>query len=235
VDLHAALPSKYVDSYARAIYSDGTFDYVVGYALNSDTGKNEAILWKRPAAPFSFTLNKTSIAGQNTVQGTIALPDPEPSPAVVTTYDNSSLVSTPPTVTVPTGATVKLFAISVQAVNSPINTTVYAKWRGVTRSRPLTLAPLVPTALAFNPNPVAGGGTVVGRVVINGVAGPGGRTIALIDDSPYASGPNTVIVPPGASDVSFDIETVPVPAQKTVRVTARVSAGEKSGTFRINP
>lgn len=237
VDLHALLPGSWNWSYATSIYESGGKVYIVGYGHNATVNNEQALLWTLTTSvdDFDFTLNKTQVAGQNSVQGTISVAVPSPSPKVYTTYDNSSLVNTPPSVTLPGNATVKNFQITVTAVNSTINTTVYAKYGTLTRSRPLALIPLVPTALAFTPSQVTGGQPVSCRVVINGVAGPGGRVMAILDNSPFSTVPSTVTVPPGATQVIFNIPTTAVTSQKTVTVTARVSAGEKTGTFKINP
>ncbi len=187
------------------------------------------------ANDFTFALNKTQVAGQNSVKGTITLDNSASQSTVFTTFDNSSLVNTPATVTVAANALFKDFQITVTAVNSSINTAVSAKLGAVTKTVPLTLIPLVPTALAFTPNPVVGGNPVSARVVINGVAGPGGRTVAVFDNSTYTTMPSTVVVPAGATQVFFTITTTHPTAVQTVTVTARVSAGEKTATFRINP
>lgn len=186
-------------------------------------------------AQFSLTLNKNSVAGQNFVQGTINLDSTSTTDTQVATYDNSSLVVTPASVTVWAGTTLRTFPITVSAVNSQINTTIFARLGTVTKSQPLTLTPVVPTALAFNPNIVIGGAPLVGRVVINGVAGPGGRVISIFDNSAFSDVPKTVTVPPGATDAFFNITTKVVTSFQTVTVTAKVSAGMKTGTFRIRP
>lgn len=235
VDLIDLLPANYTSGAATAIWQDGGDTVIAGYAYNQTTGKDEAVIWKQPAAEtFTFALNKTQVAGQNSVQGTISA-TAMGTARVYTTYDNSSLVTTPASVTLAAGATVKNFQITTTAITSQINTTIYAKRGATTRSQPLLLIPLVPTALAFTPSQVVGGQPVSCRVVINGVAGPSGRTISIFDNSPYTVTPSTVSVPPGATQVTFNIATTPVSAQKTVTVTARVSAGEKTGTFRIIP
>lgn len=237
-DLHSFLPAEYDTSVARSITTDGTYDYVGGHGYNTATLHTEALLWKRPTElndSFAFTLNKAIVAGQNSVQGTISATITSSSPRVYTTYDDSSLVTTPATVTLAANTFVRNFQITVMAVNSAINTTIYAKRGATVHSQPLTLTPLVPTALSFTPNPVTGGQSTLGRVVINGVAGPSGRTIALFDNSAFSTTPSNVVVPSGASSANFTITTLPVTAMKTVTVTARVSAGEKTATFRINP
>jgi len=235
VDLADFLPAGYSSSSANAVWNHDGKLYVGGSAVHIATNKSHAVIWEQadPNA-FQFALNKTQVAGQNSVMGTI-MASAMPSARTFTTYDNSSLVNTPPSVTLPANATVKNFQITVMAVNSTINTTVYCRRGSTTYSQPLALVPLVPTALAFTPSLVTGGNSVSCRIVINGVAGPGGRTIAVFDNSPYTTMPSTVIVPPGATQVIFNFNTTAVTSQKVVTLTARVSAGEKTGTFRINP
>lgn len=198
-----------------------TFE-ILGYFVEYETG-------------FSLSLNKSTVAGQNYVLGTVKLGAVRATNTVITTYDNSSLVTTPPSATITAGTTTKNFNIQVMAVNSPIQTTIFAKLGTIVMTQPLTLAPLVPTAMVFTPNPVTAGADSTARLVINGVAGPGGRVVAIFDNSFFSNVPSTVIVPPGASQVLFTIETFPVPSQQLVTITARVSAGEKTGILRINP
>lgn len=188
-----------------------------------------------PLPTFDFVMNKTQVAGANFVQGTVSIPQTQNSPTVFTITDSTQLITTPPTATIATGQTLKNFSIQVQAVNFPVNTTVSAKLGSVTITRPLTLIALIPTALAFTPNPVTGGQSLNCRVVVNGIAGPGGRTIAIFDNSAFSTVPSSVVVPPGGTDVNFTITTIPVTSQKVVTVTARVTQGEKTATFRINP
>ena len=83
--------------------------------------------------------------------------------------------------------------------------------------------------LAFTPSDLTGGTPTSCRVVINGVAGPGGRVLAIFDNSAYATTPSNVTVPPGATEVTFPIPTSAVSSIRVVTVTARVSAGEKTG------
>lgn len=51
-DLHLQLGPCFIESVARAIWQDHDSIYVVGYARNSGTGSDEAILWLLPATPF---------------------------------------------------------------------------------------------------------------------------------------------------------------------------------------
>lgn len=191
------------------------------------------LLTSLSSAQFSLSLNKSVVAGANYVQGTITLDAVAGSDSVFETYDNSSLVTTPPNVTVYTGTLSRVFGIQTMAITSTVVTTIYARRNFVTRSQMLTLAPLIPIAMEFTPNPVVGGTGLSCRVVVNGVAGPGGRTISIFDNSAYSDVPASVIVPAGGTQVSFPIATRTVPTNHTVTVTARVSAGATQGSFRI--
>ena len=51
VDLHQHLPTRYAESYAFAIWTDANTTRVAGYAHNTLTGRDEAILWTRGAPP----------------------------------------------------------------------------------------------------------------------------------------------------------------------------------------
>lgn len=56
-DLHAYLPVGYSGSHAYGIASDGVNYLVAGLAVNTATGKSEAVIWKRPIpAPGSAML-----------------------------------------------------------------------------------------------------------------------------------------------------------------------------------
>ncbi len=184
--------------------------------------------------PFALSLNKYSLAGQNSTIGTVRVATVGAA-RTMTLRDNSSLVSMPLAVTIPAGQTAVSFRVQVQAVNAQINTTIFASLGGLTRSVPLRLVPLTPTALLFTPSIVVGGNTVSCRIVINGVAGPGGRTISVYDDSAYCHTPAQVVVPAGATSVTFTIQTTQPPTALYVKVTASVSAGTAAATMRITP
>lgn len=185
--------------------------------------------------PFSLTLAKYVIAGQNSTLGTVRVSSPGPA-QVVLLSDNSSLVSTPPSVTIPADQTSAAFRVQVQAVIATLNTTVFATLGALTRSVPLQLTPLVPTAMQFIPSSTVTGGAIVScRVVINGVAGPDGRVLSIFDDSSFCQTPSQVMVPAGATSVTFEISTRRPPSLQVAKVTAAVSAGNCTATLRIVP
>ncbi len=235
VDLHAYLPAHYSMSEAISVWSDATTTVIGGYAINTQTQRKEAIVWRSAAMEFTFTLDKTTIAGQNSVLATTSMPEVRPTNTVFRISDNSSLVSTPSISIIPADRFSNSFRVTVSPVTHPVTTTIYAKLGPLTRSQSLTLIPLYPTAMAFTPNQVSGGSPVSCRVVMNGVAGPEGKIIALTDNSPFAETPSGVRVLSGANQASFSILTSAVATPTLVVVTASAGGGAKTGVFRINP
>lgn len=192
--------------------------------------------YDRPSTfDFGFYLNKDTVAGQNSVLASVFTNLPVMAATTFTTFDNTSLVVTPAAALVASGASFKNFQLTTTAINSTINVTISAKLGSKTLVRPLTLAPLIPTSISFNPNPVKGGNTTQARVVINGVAGPGGRTISIVENSAFVTSPTSVTVPPGGTDVFFAVTTSAVSSNQSVPFKAIVSAGQCTGSLRLTP
>lgn len=183
----------------------------------------------------SLGLTRNVLAGQNATLGTVTLSSPGPN-ALVTVSDDSSLVTTPASVTIPAGQTSAGFPVKVAPVISQIVTTVRASYGGFTRTAVLTLTPLIPSAIAFSPgSTVTGGSQVSARVVLNGVAGEGGRTVSIFDNSAYSTVPSQVTIPPGATQATFTVQTTPVTNLQISKITAAVTAGQASANLRIVP
>ncbi|MEQ1821528.1 MAG: hypothetical protein ABL949_03375 [Fimbriimonadaceae bacterium] len=70
---------------------------------------------------------------------------------------------------------------------------------------------------------------------MSGLAGSGGKVVALFDNSTACATPSTVTVPAGSSTTTFPVTTSVVTSTKLVTITARVGAGDKTGTLTINP
>lgn len=183
----------------------------------------------------TLTLAKSQIAGQNAMLGTVSLSNTIATNAVVTLSDNSSLVTTPPSVTIPPGQISKTFGIQVKPVISIINTAITATYGGYSHTQSLTLLPLVPTSVVLTPSTVVGGNTVSARVIMNGVAGVGGRTFSVRSSNPSAQPPLTIVVPAGQSSLVFSIPTTAVTQSVLTTIRVAATAGEKSAYLRINP
>lgn len=88
-------------------------------------------------------------------------------------------------------------------------------------------------SLAVNPAGIRGGMTSQGMVTLNGPAPAGGASVALSDNSAYASLPASVTVPAGSSSAAFTITTVPVPATRTVTITASFAGAVRTATLTL--
>lgn len=183
----------------------------------------------------SLSLAKNQIAGQNALLGTVTLSSAVGTSTTVATSDNSSLVTTPANVIVPAGQTSKTFGIQVQPVTTTLQTEITATLNGFSQTAPLTLLPLIPTSLVLTPSTVVGGGSVSARVILNGVAGAGGRVVSIVSNSPYAQPPTSIAVPPGQASYTFTIPTTHPSASVLATISAVVTAGSKSAYLRINP
>lgn len=238
-DLHSYLPPGHgiVHSEATGIACDGNFYYVTGIGYPSDGIYGKALLWKKPVTEntFLFGLSKSTVSGQDSLTGDVTLLRTPAISSNLAITDNSALVTTPSSVTIHNGAIKASFPITVLPTNSYLQTRIYARLGAITQSCGLTLAPLLPSEVTFNVSQIKGGSTAQGKVTLTGVAGPNGRVVALFDNSNYSTVPKSVTVPPGASIVTFPFRTSPVTAPVVVTVTARVSAGETTGTILIIP
>jgi hypothetical protein len=66
VDLSTMLPAGFGNAEALGISHDGPLTYVVGYAVRTLTGRDEALMWvSRSIAPTSYTLVRGTVTGGN--------------------------------------------------------------------------------------------------------------------------------------------------------------------------
>jgi hypothetical protein len=91
----------------------------------------------------SLTLNPSSVVGGNTAQGLVILSGPAPAGGVSVKLLSSkaSVATTPPSVTVPAGATNATFTIMTGRVTATTSATISASYGGLTRTSVLTLTP----------------------------------------------------------------------------------------------
>jgi hypothetical protein len=81
VDLHAVLPANYACSETRYVFSSGATLYVAGFAYNSTTAREEAILWINSATTTSTltstTTSTTLTSGENPIPMNVFVDKPE--------------------------------------------------------------------------------------------------------------------------------------------------------------
>lgn len=92
------------------------------------------------------------------------------------------------------------------------------------------------TSVAVNPSYVAGSVTARGSVFLGGRAASGGSLVTLSSsDSTIASVPGSVIVPEGATSVTFDVLTGQVSGQSSAVITATLDTGTATCTVTVRP
>jgi hypothetical protein len=101
-----------------------------------------------------------------------------------------------------------------------------------------TLAVTAPrlTRLSISPSTVRGGQSAVGTITLSGPAPAGGVLVKLATNAPTVAGvPPTVLVPAGASTVTFAIVSQPVASGVNLLVTAFQNLDSRTATLTVVP
>jgi hypothetical protein len=186
----------------------------------------------------SLGLSSNSAVGGNTVHGTVTLSGPAYSGGinVSLTSSNPSVAEVQPSITVPTGATNGTFSVTTFPVPSSTQVTITASSGGSLRSATLTVTAPSLAALSVMPGTVVGGNNSTGTVKLTGVAPSGGISVSLANSNPsVATMPSSVTIPPGASNVTFNIQTVSVSNLTSVTITATLGQIAKNSTLAVTP
>jgi hypothetical protein len=135
--------------------------------------------------------------------------------------DHADLAPLPSSITIPSGSASVRFSFTTSGVDSDTLVTITATAQGITKTGYFTLAAAGLSQLYTSPSTVAGGSPSNGVLRLNGVAGPGGATIALSSNNPHIHVPSTVTLSPGRGAISFPIQTDLGVAQATISATYR--------------
>jgi photosystem II stability/assembly factor-like uncharacterized protein len=185
----------------------------------------------------SLVLNPSSVQGGAPFQGTVTLDGAaHPGGAVVTLADNTSAISTPPSLTIPAGATTGNFTCTTLEVGAVSVRTVSATAGGVTKSANITLNPAQGLrTLVVNPNAVVGGTTTTGTITLNAPATGTGIQVALTATSSAIQVPSTVVVGSGKTTADFVVATSMVGAVFVRQIVATYNGRSVSANLTLNP
>ncbi len=187
----------------------------------------------------SVSLNPTSVTGGNSSTGTVTLSGPAPAGGAQVTLSssNTTAATVPSSVTVAAGAISATFTVGTSAVATSTTVTISAAYGGATRSASLTVTPVAPPAptlssLTLDPTSVVGGmQSSTGTVTLSGPAPAGGAQVALSSSNTgAASVPSSVVIPAGATSVTFRVNTSMVFFSTSVKI----SASYRSNTLTAN-
>lgn len=176
-----------------------------------------------------------SVGGGTVVTGTVSLLAPA-SPSgfrVPLTNSNTAAGSiSPTTVFIPPGATSAPFIITTNVVNTTQTMTIRANKPGYATPADTLEVRALSFAFTITPSSVVGGlQNATGRVRLVGseVAPAGGITVQLASAQPSSvSVPVSVVIPQGASEITFPVTTSTVNSDRVVRVTATFPGGVTS-------
>ena len=174
-----------------------------------------------PLASWQLNLPPGPVYGGLGYSGTVVLPNPAP-PAGVTIYlsSNSSLVGVPATVKIGSGGSKATFAITTTPVSTQQAVMISALSNGTAKTASFSLLPTVLQGITITPANVVGGSSATGTVTLSSPAPTGGTIVTLTSSNSQVVVPATVIVPAGASMVTFSILTKAVGTTLTSKVTA---------------
>jgi uncharacterized protein (TIGR03437 family) len=187
-----------------------------------------------------LALASSSVVGGNgnTVSGTVTIADSASiMGATVTLLSSDSTATVPYSVVIPSGLTSASFTITTAAVTAARTLTISAKYGNITQSATLTVNPPASptlTGVTVSPNRVTGGVNATGTVTLGAAAPLGGIIVTLQSSAPttaQVAGP--VLVPQGATTVSFTIQTYHVTSTQTVTITASAGGIKQTATLTV--
>lgn len=184
----------------------------------------------------SLVIAPSQLVGGASAIGTITLSGPAPAGgATISLAGNSSSVSVPVTVTIPSGGLSSTFAVTTRVVSSIVPAIVTASW-GTSRAGAtltLTASPLV--NLSDLSVRMTDDNLAEGTITLTAAAPHGGVVIPVSTDSPlYVSVPATVVIPEGTTSATFSMPTSSTGIGHKAVITATSSGVTKSATLTIN-
>ena len=207
--------------------------------LASDGGSNQsASLTVVGDSITGMSLSPTTIGGNGTSTGTVTLSAAAPQGGWLVTLKSAvpSYVSVPASIVIPQGATSGTFVVTPKQLASNVTVGIYANDGATGANATITINGDSMASFTINPTTVKGGTGSTGTVTLNAPAPAGGWTITLKVGAPSLVGvPATVVVPAGATSVTFAITTKVVTSQTAVGIYASDGPTNLNQTITITP
>ncbi|WP_301002435.1 fibronectin type III domain-containing protein [Capsulimonas corticalis] len=184
----------------------------------------------------SLTVAPSTVAGGATVMATIALDSNAPNGGQpVNLYsDTPSLLSLPPTVSVPAGQSAYSFPVTVTPTGTGATVTATANLGAVSKTAQLIVTPSLLASLTIAPGTVVGGNASVGTVTLFSKQS-GSTVVNLASGSPSATVLSTVTVPAQQLSQTFPITTTAVTTGTQALITASLAGTSLQAPLTINP
>ena len=188
--------------------------------------------------PLALMLNPGTVLGpcQHSITGRVSISSPAPSGGVVVNLTNNNpAATTPASVTIPAGKISVDFTIQIAPPSSTRTGTITATYNGHSFGVKLTvLSTTGVQALSLTPNPVTGGDTVTGKVLLACKATTDTVvTLSSSDESVASPTVASINIPAGATSKTFTINTAFVPTSSTAVITAKANGVSKSAILKV--
>ena len=190
-----------------------------------------------PSAP-TLSLNKSIVAGCQSVTGRLQLANPAPAGGrVVSLSDTLASATTPASVTVPGGATTITFSIKTKPVTSLQSGTITATFGGTVLTRKLSVRRIGMLSVELDRTTVVGTKPVTATAKLECKAAPGPITVNLASSNAAIADPvaASIVVPQGLQSVPFDVATSKVLSKRTVSISGTANGIKKSKTLTVTP
>jgi LmbE family N-acetylglucosaminyl deacetylase len=185
----------------------------------------------------ALTLSSNDVTGGNSVTGTVTLNGVAPARGTVVTLtsNNSSAVTVPASVTVPSGALAATFPVSTNAVSTTTPVTLSGTYNGTLQAT-LTVSPVSISSLSLNPTVVVGGSAnSTGTITLGGAAPQGGAMVTLSSNNTSAATvPASTTIAAGTTTTTFTVATSAVATATSVTIFATYN-GQVSSTLTVTP
>jgi hypothetical protein len=168
----------------------------------------------------------------------VALTGPAPPEGLVVTLgsDQPAVATPPAAVVIPAGALSASFVVATSPVTAPVSITIAATGLGVTRTAMLRVLPVGLARFSLDLNRVPRGRPVRGTVTLIGPAPAAGVPVILVNDHPSAvRQPERVVVPGGATSITFPITSYRVRRTVRVRLVATVDGDSRTAVLAVMP
>ncbi|MCW3094876.1 MAG: hypothetical protein JWL77_494 [Chthonomonadaceae bacterium] len=198
-----------------------------------------AVLTVNPVPVLSaLSVSPSSVIGGSSATGTATLTSPAGPGGLVVglSSSNTTVATTPASVTIASGQTSATFSVTTSNVAASTGVTLSGVYGGVTKTATLTVTPPTLNSFSLSPGTTSQGQTVTGYLYLNGPAPTGGAAVAIsLSNSQAALFPGTVTVPAGQTSASFSIATSTVNYPVTVTFTASLYGSSLTAPLTLTP
>ncbi|MEQ1933928.1 MAG: PQQ-dependent sugar dehydrogenase [Fimbriimonadaceae bacterium] len=209
--------------------ANGPVDFTMGpdgalYYVSINLGSVRRIAYAPTPASINF---QASLYGGENVTGTVALSHVAPPVGTFVSLTSSkpTIAQVPGTVTVPVDLLQTTFPITTFGVNANTSLVISATANGVTKSKTLVVKRALLTTLTVTPSTILSGQGAIGRVTVQGKAGPSGLSVSVFSAFPsIVQVPASVAIPGGQSTASFNVGTASVGSTQQVSVNATLGS-----------